>query len=149
MGYRTCYPEIHHLSILNVLNWRSLRKQKQGGHSGLSRQLLPWNRLWFQGLICERCPLYTRKGVSFSLETNDAQKNLNKYVLLIFPQVTTLTSYSWPITFLHNCPLVIKPSIKILRSVSLGLSFLKKPPLSHESYIKFVCFSPVTLPLSV
>lgn len=33
MGFRTRYPQIQHLSTLNILGWRSLREQKQEGHS--------------------------------------------------------------------------------------------------------------------
>lgn len=45
MGLRTCYPRTWLLSILNILNWRSLRKwPKQEGRSDLPSSWLPWNR---------------------------------------------------------------------------------------------------------
>lgn len=45
MEFRTYSSKIWHLSILNVLSWRSLREQqKQEGHFAFPLPLLPWIR---------------------------------------------------------------------------------------------------------
>lgn len=82
------------------------------------------------------------RSILISLRTKGHWEESDKQVPAIFSPVYYTYSYSWPITFLHNGPLIIKPSIKILRSVSLGLSFLKKASsLSHEMVSNCMFFS--------
>lgn len=139
-GFRTCYPRTCHLDILNILSWRSLRKeQKQEGHSDLAPILPTWE-VGHKTLLREVLSLFPEERnflISENKGTRDSKKNPNEQALLSFTQFTIRTPYSF--TF-------IKPRIKILMSGSSGLHFLLKAPY-HIKCIKykFVCFSPVNL----
>ena len=131
-----------------IFKLRSLKKeQKQDIHLDLP---LPFFlEIGHKTLLWDMPSLYPEERSILISEHKGTLRRIRQAGLAIFSPVyyTYLIFLTYHISL--HCPPVIKPRIKILRSVSLGLPFLKKPPLSHESYIKFVCFSPVTLYLSV
>lgn len=132
MGFRTCYPLNMAPSHIEYVSWRSLRKQQMQKFT--LTFLHPFPLKLVNRHSCESCLLYTwREGASLSLSTKRHWEE-SEQTLLNFPQLTTLASYSWLLTFLHNCPSFLKPRIKRLTPVSLGLSLLMKSPVSHKPY---------------
>ena len=97
MGFRTCYPKIWHLGILNILNWRNFR-------NGMYRKdFLP-----FPGAPHVRGALPLPRG-------RDSEGNVNEQALIISPSLLHLAHSLCPITSSHDFPLLIKPSIKPLK----------------------------------
>lgn len=153
MGFRSYYPEIWHLGLLIILSWRSWRKwPKQEGHSDLlptpfSPETSHKTLLWEVPSLCipERYPdkrsifLFKGKGMPRRIFTN---RNCS------FPPFTTYLRF---LTF-HNSPqLFTKSSIKIQLLLSLQVFTSLRSLPCHLKLIlnKFVCLSPVNLPLSV
>lgn len=157
MGFRTPYPKIQHPDILNILNWRSMRKrEKQEGlsvtfptpsHTPLSSVLHSWRRSWKLHL---RGALHYggRKGASLSPKTKGTVRRIQTNRPCKISSLLHFIPGALSLSF-HNFPLCIKSSIKTHRfhkSLGIFISFRRLP--CHEK-LKFVCFSPVILSLSV
>lgn len=96
-GFRIRYPRIWHLGLLSISSWRDLRTSRSRRDSLTflwSRSSdPPWEALSMRGTL----PTPTPGGKEHpSLQrTTDAKRNLNKRTGLVFPQPSTLSSYSF------------------------------------------------------
>lgn len=88
MGFRTCYPKICHLGILDILSRRNLR------NSRFTKDFLTF--LWSRSQNpCVRgsFPVLRGKDHPYLQRRRDAERNLKERALLGFPWFTTLSSY--------------------------------------------------------
>lgn len=139
MGFRTCYPTIWHLDIVNILSWRNLRiQQKQEGHS----DFLPFfSHKTGQKTSCERFPPCTqRKGTSLSLKTKGHQEESEQKGFVKFSPVYytyLILSLSYSSTTAHFLSDLVLTYTSLI--ISSCLHFITKARLSCKTYIKYIC----------
>ena len=113
MGFRTCYPKIWELGILNIFNWRILRKSRSKELTPTS--LRPPHPSFLKQIIklsCEICSSCTRRkddilitrdgelGVKKSVQTNLV--TLTLIFLVSFSPFTTLSPNPYVLSILHK-----------------------------------------------
>lgn len=147
MVFRTCYPQIQQVGILNTISWKTLREQqKQKDHF----DFLPCPSSPKTGhkiLLWKVSPYTPRKQASFSpkrkVHWECKQTSLAKFLPVYCASLRLLNlSYPTQLSTLH--------STYCKNTLSLGLHYLMKAPLYIKLILnKFVCFSPFNLFLSV
>ena len=140
MEFRTCYPKIWQLDLLNILSWRNLRKGRYRSWPSpkqVIRHLSVWGAL----------PVHWGKEHPYLLR-QECQRNLNEQSVLSFPHFTTLSSY----TFLsyHIFPWLYSSSNLVWKDSGLTISLVFISLWRLLCHIKlllnqFVCFSLVNL----
>lgn len=105
MGLRTCYPQIEHLGLLNILNHRNLRNDMYRKDC----LIFPWIR---SESLQRRSALPIPEDRNIlSTKIGGSWKNLNAQALQVSSSLTTCSSYHFcPITFSQDHPLFIKPA---------------------------------------
>lgn len=118
MAFKTCYPQIRHLGILNILKWRSFRKMAEA-RSFVSPLSSP--KAGHKTFKWEVPSLYPEERSILITKMRGHWTNKPCYVS---PSLLPLAHTLCPILFLHDCPFIIKTSIKTLRlNYFFGSSF--------------------------
>lgn len=114
------------------VSWRNFEKMTEaGGSLWPSPDFLTWKRSQ-NSSVRGALPIPREKEHPYLWRQRDTQKNPNKQALL-FPQFSTLTSYSLTSHISTQHLLFIKSSIKMLRLVSSDLHFLMNVPASCKT----------------
>lgn len=138
-AFKTCYPKISHLGILNFSSWRKWLRNGICGNEQVIKS------------SCDKYPSYTqRKGTSLSLKSRGHREESEWAGLVKFPHLQHLAHILCPILLFHNFPLFFKPTIKTQVSPFTWV-FISLWSLLHRVKLilnKCVCFSPINLPLA-